>query len=113
MQPIPDMDVHVPQMITRAKLYRGQEIDVSVSRTLYNDRNKAIRNLNEHTAKTCGAETVDPAPYLCDENACFGSIKNRPLYYDDNHLSEYGSRRLTPMFSAMWNALGTADVAVK
>jgi peptidoglycan/LPS O-acetylase OafA/YrhL len=113
MQPIPDMGVHVPQTITRAKLYGGREIDVSVSRNIYNDKNKAIRHLNEDTAKICGAETIDPVPYLCDEKTCLGSIKNRPLYYDDNHLSEYGSRLLTPMFSKIWNVLDTADVAIK
>ncbi len=113
MQPIPDMGVHVPQTITRAKLYGGREIDVSVSRNIYNDKNKAIRHLNEDTAKICGVETIDPVPYLCDEKMCLGSIKNRPLYYDDNHLSEYGSRLLTPMFSKIWNVLDTADVAIK
>lgn len=113
VQPIPEMGVNVPQMITRAKLYGGREIDVSVSRDIYDENNAVIRHLNDHTAKTCGAETLDPIAFLCDEETCFGSVKNRPLYYDDDHLSEYGNRFLTPMFSKIWNVPGTADISMK
>ena len=103
MQPIPDMGINVPQAITRAKMYEAREIDVSVIRDDYDSHNFKARDLNGIAAKTCNASVIDPREYLCDTTTCFGSINKRPLYYDDDHLSEFGNKLLVPMFSKVWN----------
>jgi len=47
----------------------------------------------------CGNfHVLNPAPSLCNDEECFGSYDGRPLYYDDTHLSEWGNRRLIPLF---------------
>ena len=43
-----------------------------------------------------------PHECLCDEQYCYGSRDGWPLYYDDDHLSEFGSRLLVPMFAQMF-----------
>lgn len=103
MNPIPDMGVNVPQAIIRAKMYKSIELDVSISREHYEQENNRIRKFLNHTAEVCNVKIIDPIDYLCDESKCFGSIKHRPLYYDDNHLSEYGNKLLTPMFKKIWD----------
>jgi hypothetical protein len=45
---------------------------------------------------------LDPLPYLCHDGRCWGSKAGRPLYSDDNHLSEYGNKLLVPMFKQVW-----------
>lgn len=45
---------------------------------------------------------MDPLPYLCDENNCYGSRDGWPLYVDDDHLSEFGNRLLIPMFAQIF-----------
>ena len=54
-------------------------------------------------------------PYLCDGQFCQGTDPDKPRYYDDNHLTETGSRRLVPLFAGVFgNALpGFAAAAMK
>ncbi|RYY76731.1 MAG: acyltransferase [Gammaproteobacteria bacterium] len=101
-QPIPEMDVFVPQAIARAKLLYKKEIDVSTTRDFYLEDNKFIRNMIITSAEHCSAKIMDPSEYLCGTGNCLGSINGRPLYYDDDHLSEYGNRLLIPMFKTIW-----------
>ena len=54
-------------------------------------------------SKECGVEILNPLPYLCDNKVCYGSIAGKPLYLDNDHLNEYGSRYLTPMFDPVFN----------
>lgn len=104
-QPIPSMQVFVPQSIVRAKLFHQKEIDVSVSRDFYIEDNAIVRNFIQSSADSCNATVIDPLDYLCDQGKCLGSIDGRPLYYDDSHLSEYGNKLLVPMFKNVWQAL--------
>jgi hypothetical protein len=48
-------------------------------------------------------EILDPLPYLCWDGVCHGSKEGRPLYYDDNHLSEFGNKLLVPMFAKVFS----------
>jgi len=109
MQPIPEMDVSVPQTIARAKMLHNKEIDVNVSRDSYFKDYAIMRETNEVSAELCNAKLIDPVEYLCDEGKCLGSIKGRPLYYDDGHLSEYGNKLLVPMFKTIWQTLYTQN----
>ena len=104
MQPIPEMSAPVPQTIARAKMLHHKEIDVSISRDAYFEKNASVRELIQLSAKVCNAEVIDPIDYLCDEGKCLGSINGRPLYYDDDHLSEFGNKLLVPMFKEIWNS---------
>jgi len=46
----------------------------------------------------------DPTSYLCRNGRCYGSVNGRPLYSDDDHLSEYGNKLLVPMFRQVFLA---------
>ena len=102
MQPIPEMSVAVPQAIARAKMLYNREIDVSVNREFYLAENALIRTIIETSAEFCKAKIIDPVDYLCADGKCLGSVNGRPLYYDDDHLSEYGNKLLVPMFKKIW-----------
>ncbi len=39
-------------------------------------------------------EIIDSKRYFCDEKACKTRIDGRLLYYDDNHLSNFGLQYL-------------------
>ncbi len=55
-------------------------------------------------AAQCGVKILDPLPYLCHDGRCWGSKDGRPIYYDDDHLSEYGNKLLVPMFKEVFAA---------
>jgi peptidoglycan/LPS O-acetylase OafA/YrhL len=43
-----------------------------------------------------GVAAVFPAETLCRDGTCAGVIDGRPVYFDDDHLSASGARRLVP-----------------
>lgn len=107
MQSVPAMNVHVPQTIVRAMMYKSQKIDVDRNLEEYYQTEQSTRAFISAATITCNAHELDPVNYLCNEGKCLGSINHRPLYYDDDHLSEYGNRLLVPMFRNIWDSTTT------
>jgi peptidoglycan/LPS O-acetylase OafA/YrhL len=101
VRPIPEMKVSVPQIMAR---YKMQQVEkrVSLSLTEYYARHKFVFDLQDEAKIRCGVEILDPLPYLCDKDYCYGDLNGRPLYFDDDHLSEFGNKVLVPMFSRIF-----------
>lgn len=57
----------------------------------------ALRLLNDVSNK-CNVNLLDPVPYLCDGERCYGDLDGLPIYYDDDHLNMRGSDLLEDMF---------------
>lgn len=102
VQSIPAMTVNVPQAIVRAMMYKSEKIDVSRNLNEYYENEQPTRDFLSEAIIACKAHELDPVQYLCNGDTCMGSIDHRPLYYDDDHLSEYGNRLLVPMFRNIW-----------
>ena len=103
MKPIPEMIKNVPTTIARNEVRFGESSDVTLPLSEYKSRNEFVVSVIEDAAKTCGIQILDPEPYLCDAQQCYGSSNGKPLYWDDNHMSESGNKKLVPMFQAIWN----------
>lgn len=99
LRPIPEMGANVPS--TARGMVLGRPKDVSISLVEYHTRNDFIWRAQDAARERCGVKILDPLPYLCSDDRCRGSVNGRPLYYDDNHLSEYGNRLLIPLFSTV------------
>jgi peptidoglycan/LPS O-acetylase OafA/YrhL len=108
VQPIPGMNVNVPQAIVRSMMYKSEKIEVAIPIDEYYANENGVRSFMREAINTCKAHELDPVEYLCNNTNCIGSINHRPLYYDDDHLSEYGNRLLIPMFRNIWASQETA-----
>lgn len=97
VRPIPEMGVNVPQMLSRRLAFGFQE-DISISIEEYRKRNDWVWAAQDAARNQCGVRILDPIPYLCHEGRCYGSKNLKPLYSDDDHLSESGNKELIPMF---------------
>ena len=97
VRPIPEMGFNVPRTLAR-RLAFGLEGDVSVPVESYRARNDWVWKAQDEARARCGVEIVDPTKVLCDDNRCYGSFGLQPVYADDNHLSETGSRLVAPLF---------------
>jgi len=97
VRPIPEIGVDVPKALSRRGIF-GHSEDISVSEAEYRARNGWIWQAQDAAREQCGVVILDPTAYLCRAGRCYGSLKGRPLYYDDDHLSEYGNKLLVPMF---------------
>ncbi|MBD3800599.1 MAG: acyltransferase, partial [Campylobacterales bacterium] len=102
VRPIPEMGIDVPKTLSRNIMFgRGNE-DIKITLAEYHERQKLIYQIQDEAAEKCGVKILDPLPYLCDDQYCYGSKNGRPLYYDDDHLSEYGNKFLVPMFEQVF-----------
>ena len=88
----------------------GQRVGVSVAD--YQRRNAPFWRAQDAAKERCGAKILDPLPYLCPDGHCYGDKDGRPLFYDDNHLSEYGNKLLVPLFAQVFSSDPGAEAAL-
>lgn len=98
VRPIPEMRQDVPRSVALDLLFGGGGGDVSISLHDYHRRQSFIWEAQDQAAQQCGVKILDPTPYLCDQQRCWGSKDGKPLYFDDDHLNESGNKLLVPMF---------------
>lgn len=103
MRPIPEMYVDVPKAMTRSELLWNKRQDVGVDVEDYHARHAFTWSVQDEAAKRCGVKILDPLPYLCRNGFCAASKQGRPLYFDANHLSEFGNQTLIPMFKEIFS----------
>lgn len=103
LRPIPEMGTHVPN--TARAIAWGEYKEVSISLAEYHRRNEVFWAAQDEARTRCGVKILDPLPYLCHDGRCPGLKDGRPLYYDDNHLSEFGNRELIPLFAQVFQAM--------
>jgi len=98
VRPIPEMTVDVPRIMARRHLL-NRAGEVRFNRDEYDRRHAAVWQAQDQAVQQCGVQILDPTQALCDEAYCYGSDNGRPLYYDDDHLSEFGAVKGTEGFT--------------
>ncbi len=102
VRPVPEMDRDVPS--TARAMVWGERREVGITLASYHRRHDFIWAAQDAARDQCGARILDPLPYLCEDGMCHGSRDGRPLYFDDDHMSEYGNKLLVPMFAEVFGA---------
>jgi peptidoglycan/LPS O-acetylase OafA/YrhL len=104
LRPLPEMPVAVPTAIGRALLLGMPPRRITETLTDYHSRTSLVWDMQDEVVKHCGAKILNPLPFLCDQQECSGSSpEGRPYFRDHDHLSEFGNRRLIPMFRSAFN----------
>ncbi|MDR1424684.1 MAG: hypothetical protein LBI92_08800 [Azoarcus sp.] len=103
IRPIPEMQVNVPKYAARRVLFGEVFEDISIGRNEYENRHRIVKQAQDEAHRLCGVGVLDPVPYLCNEKICHAIINGRSIYYDSDHLSEYGNGFLVPMFKTILN----------
>jgi len=98
VHPTPEMRRNVPKILAKNLLLGNGDYDLSIDFNLYSQRNRRVRNLLNEIATIHSIQILDPIPYLCHNGRCMAQFEGRPIYYDGDHMSEYGNKLLTPMF---------------
>jgi hypothetical protein len=102
MRPVPEMSIDIPKTLSRNIIFGRGNDDIKITLDEYHQRNTLVWQAQDLAAEQCGVKILNPLPYLCDEQYCYGSKNGRPLYYDGDHLSEYGNKFLVPMFEQVF-----------
>ncbi|MBE0440301.1 MAG: hypothetical protein IBX57_11210 [Gammaproteobacteria bacterium] len=96
----------MPKQLSRdlllGRVDKEKSKDIKYPLADYYDKASFIWQVQDWAVERCGAKILDPLPYLCDDESCYGSHDLRPLYYDSGHLSEYGNKFLVPMFEEIF-----------
>ena len=105
LRPLPEIPVDASRAIARAAQL-GCPASLAAVLSTYHQRQAFIWAAQDKVQSACGAHLLNPLPYLCDGQFRQGADADRPRYYDDNHLTETGNRRLVPLFAGVFgNAL--------
>ena len=98
--PVPEMGWSVPEYLAKAehgKFLLSNET-ASDSYESFLERNTNAYSVLKSVGKGGGVINVYPEDVLCDKNGksiCHAFINGHSLYYDDDHLSEYGAKLLS------------------
>ncbi len=99
MLPLPQYSTSVPRSLTRKIMAGDEQAVVGQALSQYLAEREPLVEGMRQAAQTCNAQLIDPLPAFCDKGVCAASDGQRPLYYDSNHPSLFGSQRLIPLFS--------------
>ena len=102
VRPTPEMGKHIPLTMFRMLTLSGNKKSIKITRDEYNQRQSSAFEMQDRAAKQCDVKILDPIPYLCDNKYCYGDIDNIPLYFDDDHLSNYGSKVISPVYDEVF-----------
>lgn len=95
-RPTPELVLDVPKFMFR----KGES--VRIDRKEYDSRNQLSEQLYKQAVDTCNVKLLDPTTYLCDDKYCYGDKGGVPLYFDDDHLSKYGSKIISPIYEEVF-----------
>lgn len=101
MRPIPEMGIRVPEAMARAMVL-GREANISIAVDDYHRRHDFVWAAQDAARDRCDVKILDVLPYLCSGGRCASAKGGRPLYYDQDHLSEFGNKLLIPMFATVF-----------
>lgn len=102
VRPTPEMGKHITLTMFRTLTASGSNESIKITREDYDQRQSNAVEMQNKAAKQCGVEILDPIPYLCDSKYCYGDIEDIPLYFDDDHLSSYGSKVIAPIYDEVF-----------
>lgn len=95
---VPEIGWPVPAVLAREKLAAETQI-LPPSEDAYFDRQKFVMAILARLERDEGVQVVYPHEVLCRDGRCAVALNGIPLYRDEHHLSVFGARQLTPLFS--------------
>lgn len=97
LRPIPEMGINVPRAAS-VRIAFGLSPEISIPKESYMARNAWVWKAQDTARDQCGIVILDGTDAFCDDTRCYGTKNARPIYFDDDHLSEYGNKLLVPTF---------------
>jgi peptidoglycan/LPS O-acetylase OafA/YrhL len=95
---VPEVGRPVPQALAQAHRL-GRDLDIRPTLVEYRERQRTVAELLADAARRHEFVLLEPASLLCRSGHCQVEQDGRPLYFDDNHLSNRGGAALAPMLA--------------
>lgn len=95
VDPIPELGASIDRVIYSPGLLGLSAAELrSSTMSYYEQRNRAVLPMLQAPLLPPGTIRVRSSEAVCDSKRCFAIIGGRSMYFDDNHLSVEGARRL-------------------
>lgn len=98
LEQTPELKYNVPNTMAKEILKGNKNFRVKIPVEEYEKRNALFYKLTESIKSKCDVNIISVKDNFCDGSYCYGDINGRPVYFDDDHLSEYGASLLIPIF---------------
>ena len=99
VDPIPEVGYNVPRVLARNLLTGNAAQDFTRPYSYYAQRQRFIIKEIRSLADQYHLAVIRPQDKLCDAQRCLTEVAGKPLYFDDDHLSVFGSNYIAPIFS--------------
>jgi peptidoglycan/LPS O-acetylase OafA/YrhL len=100
--PVPEAGWNVPEELARRREGAGEPVTLSTDYAAYLERQAPILAAFD-TIESPRLYRARPAEVLCDSvlpGRCLNSLGDRPLYFDDDHLNDFGAGLIAPVIVA-------------
>jgi hypothetical protein len=101
MAQVPEVGYHVRVALAKMRLF-GKSFDIRPRRGTYLERQSQVLEEIAHVVKEYGVTVVYPHELLCGPIFCEIKVNGHLLYFDDDHVSNYGSRYVAQLFDPMF-----------
>tara|TARA_B100001094_G_scaffold235595_1_gene230638 strand:- start:3431 stop:5353 length:1923 start_codon:yes stop_codon:yes gene_type:complete len=98
MEQTPELKLQVPVEMSKSILIYSKTKQIKITLAEFNQRNQKFYKMAKELEHECNVKLVRTKHLFCDDQFCYGDDQGRPLYFDDDHLNEYGASRITPIF---------------
>lgn len=98
---IPEVGYDVPNAYHISKL-TNRDLNELIAPTVgeYNQRNQKVFSIFDVFEEEKDVMIINPALYLCGDQHCKVLSDGKVLYRDDDHLSTFGARSISPVFES-------------
>ncbi|XOV81462.1 MAG: acyltransferase family protein [bacterium] len=101
---VPEASGHVPDLLAKS-FWHGRAVLPSQPLADFLERQAPVYEALEQTASSAATIVFVPLHQpFCDAGVCIFSYQDRPLFFDDNHLSEAGVNRVTPVLTEFFES---------
>lgn len=98
--PFPELQRPITTLASRAATRDESLTNIAgTSLEWYEKRNRHIINHFKESNYPDNVTLIDPTPIFCDSKQCFAVKEGAPLYFDDDHPSMIGARKLVGLMN--------------
>ena len=97
--PVPEPGVDVPYFVTKQRMFNDKNYQFRIPYETFKQRNSVAYAALDSVKGIKNVSRIYPSAVLCDESVngfCETVIDGFSVYYDDDHLSNYGASLITP-----------------
>jgi len=103
--PTPESGNHVPDALLRVSLLKGDVVDLTIPRDLFEKRNLSLLERYDQITQEQSIQGIRPYETLCNADDCKFYLDGQVLFYDATHLSTVGAKLFAPEFENVFKRL--------